>query len=90
MQVRQGMEKDIDVWMELVGEIRWNFPGLETMESLCEHRETVLRFMQRGQALCVKEGDTVTGVLLFSRKRNISAASAYLLGTGGAASRPSC
>ena len=71
MQVRQGMEKDIDVWMELVGEIRWNFPGLETMESLCEHRETVLRFMQRGQALCVKEGDTVTGVLLFSRKRNM-------------------
>ena len=71
MQVQLGKNSDIDEWMKLVKEISWNFPGLETQEKIAEHRETVLRFISKEQALCVKEGTKVIGVLLFSRKRNM-------------------
>lgn len=71
MQVHFGHSSDIDFWMALVEEIRWNFPGLETQKSILEHRETVLRFMEKAQALCVKKDDAVIGVLLFSKKRNM-------------------
>lgn len=71
MHVQFGKYCDIDTWMELVEKIRWNFPGLETPEKLEEYRETVLRFMDKEQALCVKEGPKVIGVLLFSKGRNM-------------------
>ena len=61
-----GEESDIDQWMELVRLVRNNFPGLETEESLEEHRQTVLKFFGKHQALCVKEGNRIAGVLLFS------------------------
>ena len=66
-----GNEKDIDSWMELVQSVRWNFPGLETDEKLQEHKQTVLRFMQKESAICVKVNSKVVGVLLFSKKRNM-------------------
>ncbi len=71
MQVQLGKNSDIDEWMKLVEEISWNFPGLETKEKIEEHRETVLRFMSKGQALCVKDDVRVIGVLLFSRGHNM-------------------
>lgn len=71
MQVQYGTPQDIDLWMELVRKISWNFPGLETEESLLDHQATVLRFMGKRQAICVKEDDRIAGVLLFSRKRNM-------------------
>lgn len=71
MKVRLGNETDIDPWMALVRLVRWNFPGLETEKSLAAHRETVLRFMAKGQALCAKEHDKIAGVLLFSRGHNM-------------------
>lgn len=67
MQVEWGKGKDIEAWMKLVQEISWNFPGLETAENLEEHKQTVLKFMGKNQALCVKEGEKIVGVLLFSR-----------------------
>lgn len=57
--------------MKLVEEISWNFPGLETMEGLNEYRETLLRFIRKDQALCVRTATEVIGVLLFSRGRNM-------------------
>lgn len=36
-----------------------------------EHRQTVIKFMSQSRTLCVKEQDTVVGVLLFSRKHNM-------------------
>ncbi len=57
--------------MKLVRKVSWNFPGLETEESLDEHKKTVLEFMDKQQAICVKKGETVAGVLLFSRSRNM-------------------
>lgn len=71
MKAEFGLPADIGSWMELVKEVRWNFPGLETEEALEEHRQTVLKFMSRNTALCVKDGDKVAGVLLFSVKHNM-------------------
>ncbi len=70
MQLCYGVPTDIGPWMALVTEVRWNFPGLETAEALDEHRATVLRFMEKRQAICVKDGTTLAGVLLFSRGHN--------------------
>ena len=71
MEAVFGGPTDLDAWMELVNRVSWNFPGLETAESLDEHRATVLRFMEKGQALCVRKKGEMMGVLLFSRKRNM-------------------
>ena len=61
----------IDSWMQLVRKVSWNFPGLETEESLNKHRQTVLKFMSKQQAICIRNRKTVVGVLLFSRSRNM-------------------
>ncbi len=61
----------IDSWMQLVRKVGWNYPGLETEESLAEHKQTVLKFMSKKQALCVINKESVVGVLLFSRNRNM-------------------
>ena len=71
MYVEYGIPQDIDLWMALVEEVRWNFPGLETQEKLNEHRATVLKFMGKRQAICVKEGNVIAGVMLFSRGHNM-------------------
>lgn len=69
--VQYGDPSDISSWMELVGEVSWNFPGLETPALIEDHRQTVLRFMDDRRALCVKDQDKVVGVLLFSRRHNM-------------------
>lgn len=68
MELCYGAPADIDRWMALVTGVRANFPGLETAEALEEHRNTVLKFMNRGEAVCVKEGGEIAGVLLFSSR----------------------
>ena len=67
MQLFYGVPEDIDKWMGLVNQISWNFPGLETQEKLNEHKATVLKFMDKRQAICVKVGDDIAGIMLFSR-----------------------
>jgi len=71
MELTFGIPSDIPAWMGLVRRVAWNFPGLETEESLKEHEETVLRFMGKRQAICVKEAGEIIGVLLFSRGHNM-------------------
>ncbi len=71
MEVLFGTPSDIDSWMELVNNVRLNFPGLETAEGIDEHRQTVLKFIDKKQALCVKKENTVVGVILFSRRLNM-------------------
>ena len=71
MEAVFGDNSCIDSWMQLVREVSWSFPGLETEESLDEHKQTVLKFMSKKQALCVINKETVVGVLLFSRNRNM-------------------
>ena len=72
MMIQFGKIDDIDNWMSLVEKISWNFPGLETNEKIAEHRNTVLRFMGKSQALCAKnDNEQIIGVLLFSRGHNM-------------------
>lgn len=71
MRVEYGISRDIDSWMTLVKEVSWNFPGLETQEALDEHKATVLQFMSKRQAICVKEENKIAGVMLFSRGHNM-------------------
>lgn len=70
MKIQLALQNDIDSWMELVTKSRNNFPGLETKEALLQHRETVLEFMNRQEAICAKENDAVVGELLFSKENN--------------------
>ena len=71
MEAIFGESSYIDSWMQLVRKVSWNFPGLETEENLEEHKQTVLKFMNKLQAVCVKDSENVVGVLLFSRNRNM-------------------
>ena len=71
MEACFGNAGDINQWMDLVRRVSRNFPGLETEKGLEEHRQTVLRFMEKRQALCVKSDGRIQGVLLFSRNRNM-------------------
>ena len=66
-----GRPKDVDRWMHLVQTVSSSFPGLETEEALTEHRQTVLDFMDKQEAICAKQNDEIVGVLLFSRENNI-------------------
>ncbi|MCD7883083.1 MAG: GNAT family N-acetyltransferase [Lachnospiraceae bacterium] len=71
MEIIYGSEKDIDMWMKLVVDVRKNFPGLETEAGLQDHKRTVLRFMDKKQAICIKEENIIIGVMLFSRVHNM-------------------
>ncbi len=71
MQLFYGVPEDIENWMKLVNQIRGNFPGLETQESMYEHKTTVLKFMDKRQAICVKIDGEIAGVMLFSRGHNM-------------------
>ena len=62
---------DLTSWMALVRSVRWNFPGLETEQSLAEYQGIVVKNMTRQTALCVKAGDRVVGALLYSKNRNV-------------------
>lgn len=62
---------DLPSWMQLVELVRSNFPGLETQELLDGYRNTVIKNINRGSAICAKEQDTVVGILLFSEKHSM-------------------
>ncbi len=61
--------KDIDSWMNLVEQVSWNFPGLETKKGFDDYRTTLLRNIERKTAICAKHKDQVIGVLLFSKNK---------------------
>lgn len=71
MEVQYGNPEIIGPWMEMVSSVRAVFPGLETESALEGHKNTVLRFMKEGRALCVMGSDGLAGVLLLSKKRNM-------------------
>lgn len=71
MKVEFGRTSDIDSWMRLVRKVSWNFPGLETEQSIDEHKIIVLKFMNDKRALCVKNEQDIVDVLLYSRKHNM-------------------
>ena len=68
MEIRLGTVKDIDSWMRLVNKVKNIFPGLETKEAIEEHRNTVLEFISREEALCAIKDNKIVGILLFSEE----------------------
>lgn len=66
-----GVSSDIKAWMELVRSVKDEFPGLETQDAVKEHAALVQRFMDKRQAICVRDKGKIAGVLLFSRSRNM-------------------
>ncbi len=70
MTIKLATKQNIDSWMALVDKVKGSFPGLETEETLAEHRKTVLEFMDKGCAICAKDGDRIVGALLFSKETN--------------------
>ncbi|MCI7778750.1 MAG: GNAT family N-acetyltransferase, partial [Clostridiales bacterium] len=71
MEAVFGESSCINSWMQLVRKVSWNFPGLETEACIDEHEQTVLKFMNKKQALCVQSQGIIMGVLLFSRNKNM-------------------
>lgn len=71
MEILYGTPSDIEQWMNLVKRMRWIFPGLETEESIEEHSQTVLRFMNKKQALYARCDNNIAGIILFSRNHNM-------------------
>ena len=59
MEVVYGKFSDMDSWMNLVNNVRWNFPGLETAASLEEHKKTVLKFMDKSSKQYVSRKKTL-------------------------------
>lgn len=71
IRIDYGSSTDINSWMQLVEKVRDSFPGLETEGALSEHRQAVLDFMSRLEAVCAKENGKIIGVLLFSKESNV-------------------
>lgn len=71
MIISYGTSEDIENWMKLVDCIRLNFPGLETQAGLDDYKATVLKFMGKRQAICVKNDGEIVGDMLFSRGHNM-------------------
>lgn len=71
MEIRLGKTNDISNWMELVNDVKQNFPGLETKQAIDEHKNTVLDFMDRESAICAVHDDKIIGILLFSKKEGV-------------------
>lgn len=63
-EAHEASMADLGDWMELAVRVKDNFPGFEE-ES---YRETVLRNIARGSALCVRIGGKLAGILLYSEK----------------------
>ena len=63
MEIVLAKEWDIVGWMNLVNEVKENFPRLETKEALEEHRKTVLDFISRDSAICAKSKVVTTQMM---------------------------
>jgi len=58
--------QDIDEWIKMIEIVRDSFPGLETAEKMDGYRQTVIKNIKRKTALCVKYGNEIVGVMIFS------------------------
>ncbi|ADL53983.1 GNAT family N-acetyltransferase [Clostridium cellulovorans] len=58
--------QDINPWMNMIGIVKDEFPGLETTEQLNSYKQTVIKNINRKTALCIKSEDGIIGALIFS------------------------
>ena len=84
-EVLAACEADLGDWMALAVRVKDQFPGFEEEG----YRETVLRNMARGSALCVRIDGNMAGILLYSVKHGCLSCMAVApeyrrMGVGGA------
>lgn len=70
LRVDFASPENLKSWMSLAEIVRDGFPGLETEEALEDYRNTAMKNIERGSAICAVDGYTVVGILLFSEKQN--------------------
>lgn len=69
--IRAAVSGDTQAWMDLLEQVRGNFPGLETQAALEDYRQTLQRNILRGSALCAWEDGVLAGALLYSPKHHL-------------------
>ncbi len=62
--------KNLASWMSMIEIVKRDFPGFETPEKLQAYRNTVIRHISRGSAICALYKNMVVGILLFSPRHN--------------------
>lgn len=70
MEIRVARPQDLTAWVGLVDPIRQVFPGLETDEAMEGYARDIAGAIARREGLCAWEGETLRGVLVFSREKN--------------------
>ncbi len=70
LRVDFASSENLKSWMNLVEIVKDGFPGLETEEGLEDYRNTTVKNIERGSAVCALDGYIVVGILLFSEKHN--------------------
>lgn len=65
-QLKMAELSDLDAWMAMIEIVKHNFPGLDTEQEICDYRQVVIKNMNRKSAICIKDGEKVVGLLLFS------------------------
>lgn len=58
--------QDVTSWMNMVGIVKDEFPGLETAEQLESYKQTVIKNINRKTAICIKSENEIIGALIFS------------------------
>lgn len=71
LRIKDAEIKNLPSWMSLVEIVRESFPGLETEKDMEEYRKTVIKFIEQKRAICAVDGNMVTGILLYSKTRNM-------------------
>lgn len=71
INVAYAKEDNLSSWMNMLEVVKWNFPGLETEQKVQEYKNTVVKNINRGTAICALFGNMVVGILLFSTKYNM-------------------
>lgn len=71
IEIRLAEPRDLGAWLELVEQVRWSFPGLETEEGLARCRRMICRGIQKGNAFCAWYQGRMAGAVLFSSGKNM-------------------
>ena len=71
VEIRPAAPQDLDAWMELVDQVRWSFPSLDTEEGLAHCRRMIYQGILNKNAFCAWYRGKLAGVVLFSAGRNM-------------------
>jgi ribosomal protein S18 acetylase RimI-like enzyme len=64
---------DFNSWMSLVDKVKMNFPGLDSLVEYENYKQTLIKNINRGTAICAKTDESIVGILIFSKQRKILA-----------------